>query len=123
MPNLVPVTVNDGTTDHLFKPARLDGNSAILAATISGTDSFHQLSITAPSQGRDGMQKPSIRFVVPVIRTVNGEEVRTSRVLATLNVEAPRVAPAERAQALKLMRNAIDAELVKAVLEAGEGLW
>lgn len=127
MGQLASITLNDGTSDLVFKPAGIDSNNV---ATLVNSDGVivKDKSLTVSARLSAQRRKTTTKVVLPVVQdeTINGivspKGVRTSyvRIDTDFSVYATT---AERAQAINLATAAVKNALIKAVIVDNDTLY
>lgn len=127
MGQLASITLNDGTSDLVFKPAGIDSNNV---ATLVNSDGVivKDKSLTVSARLSAQRRKTTTKIVLPVVQeeTINGivspKGVRTSyvRIDTDFSVYATT---AEREQAINLAINAVRNALIKAVIVNNDTLY
>lgn len=127
MGQLASITLNDGTSDLVFKPAGIDSNNV---ATLVNSDGVivKDKSLTVSARLSAQRRKTTTKVVLPVVQeeTINGivspKGVRTSyvRIDTDFSVYATT---AEREQAINLAINAVRNALIKAVIVNNDTLY
>lgn len=127
MGQLAQITLNDGTSDLVFKPAGIDSNNV---ATLVNSDGVivKDKSLTVSARLSAQRRKTTTKVVLPVVQdeTINGivspKGVRTSyvRIDTDFSVYATT---AEREQAINLATAAVKDALIKAVIVNNDTLY
>lgn len=127
MGQLAQITLNDGTSDLVFKPAGIDSNNV---ATLVNSDGVivKDKSLTVSARLSAQRRKTTTKVVLPVVQdeTINGivspKGVRTSyvRIDTDFSVYATT---AERVQAINLATAAVKNALIKAVIVDNDTLY
>lgn len=127
MGQLASITLNDGTSDLVFKPAGIDSNNV---ATLVNSDGVivKDKSLTVSARLSAQRRKTTTKVALPVVQdeTINGivspKGVRTSyvRVDTDFSVYATT---AERVQAINLATAAVRNALIKAVIVDNDTLY
>lgn len=127
MGQLASITLNDGTSDLVFKPAGIDSNNV---ATLVNSDGVivKDKSLTVSARLSAQRRKTTTKVVLPVVQdeTINGivspKGVRTSyvRIDTDFSVYATT---AERVQAINLATAAVKNALIKAVIVNNDTLY
>lgn len=127
MGQLASITLNDGTSDLVFKPAGIDSNNV---ATLVNSDGVivKDKSLTVSARLSAQRRKTTTKVVLPVVQdeTINGivspKGVRTSyvRIDTDFSVYATT---AEREQAINLATAAVKNALIKAVIVNNDTLY
>lgn len=127
MGQLASITLNDGTSDLVFKPAGIDSNNV---ATLVNSDGVivKDKSLTVSARLSAQRRKTTTKVVLPVVQdeTINGivspKGVRTSyvRIDTDFSVYATT---AERLQAINLATAAVKNALIKAVIVDNDTLY
>lgn len=127
MGQLAQITLNDGTSDLVFKPAGIDSNNV---ATLVNSDGVivKDKSLTVSARLSAQRRKTTTKVVLPVVQdeTINGivspKGVRTSyvRIDTDFSVYATT---AERDQAINLATAAVKNALIKAVIVDNDTLY
>lgn len=127
MGQLASITLNDGTSDLVFKPAGIDSNNV---ATLVNSDGVivKDKSLTVSARLSAQRRKTTTKVVLPVVQdeTINGivspKGVRTSyvRIDTDFSVYATT---AERLQAINLATAAVKDALIKAVIVDNDTLY
>lgn len=127
MGQLASITLNDGTSDLVFKPAGIDSNNV---ATLVNSDGVivKDKSLTVSARLSAQRRKTTTKVVLPVVQdeTINGivspKGVRTSyvRIDTDFSVYATT---AEREQAINLATAAVKNALIKAVIVDNDTLY
>lgn len=127
MGQLASITLNDGTSDLVFKPAGIDSNNV---ATLVNSDGVivKDKSLTVSARLSAQRRKTTTKVVLPVVQdeTINGivspKGVRTSyvRIDTDFSVYATT---AERKQAINLATAAVKNALIKAVIVNNDTLY
>lgn len=127
MGQLASITLNDGTSDLVFKPAGIDSNNV---ATLVNSDGVivKDKSLTVSARLSAQRRKTTTKIVLPVVQdeTINGivspKGVRTSyvRIDTDFSVYATT---AEREQAINLATAAVKNALIKAVIVDNDTLY
>lgn len=127
MGQLAQITLNDGTSDLVFKPAGIDSNNV---ATLVNSDGVivKDKSLTVSARLSAQRRKTTTKVVLPVVQdeTINGivspKGVRTSyvRIDTDFSVYATT---AEREQAINLATAAVKNALIKAVIVDNDTLY
>lgn len=127
MGQLASITLNDGTSDLVFKPAGIDSNNV---ATLVNSDGVivKDKSLTVSARLSAQRRKTTTKVVLPVVQdeTINGivspKGVRTSyvRIDTDFSVYATT---AERNQAINLATAAVKNALIKAVIVDNDTLY
>lgn len=127
MGQLASITLNDGTSDLVFKPAGIDSNNV---ATLVNSDGVivKDKSLTVSARLSAQRRKTTTKVVLPVVQdeTINGivspKGVRTSYVRIDTDFSVYATTE-EREQAINLATAAVKDALIKAVIVDNDTLY
>lgn len=127
MGQLASITLNDGTSDLVFKPAGIDSNNV---ATLVNSDGVivKDKSLTVSARLSAQRRKTTTKVVLPVVQDeiINGivspKGVRTSYVRIDTDFSVYATTE-EREQAINLATAAVKDALIKAVIVDNDTLY
>lgn len=127
MPTMADIIVKkkDGTTNVTFTalaPSAGDGSPAIWRSDTVSTVLAYRPTLQASTvwNGPKDARRMNLKFMWPVIQTVDGVEVITSRIPMELSMTVPQSADATQlGEAVHQGLNLCSATLVKQIAEAG----
>lgn len=124
MPQLAPLTINDGTAGVVFTPRSMKDGVATLVKRGALPLDVQELSVSLRGSDTFGY-KPVIKIQIPILGTSpTGQSMVVDTVILQVTGRLPAtVSTADRLRARKLLSNALNDAAIVSVLDTMEGIY
>lgn len=124
MPQLAPLTINDGTAGVVFTPRSMKDGVATLVKRGAQPLDVQELSVSLRGSDRSGY-KPVIKVQIPILGTSpTGQSMVIDTVILQVTGRLPAsVSIADRLRARQLLSNALKDASIVSVLDTMEGIY